>query len=144
MQPTVIDLVLDRFQQVVISDRVFARFRRRTGNEQDSGFIRPDKVGELRVVFQPLGSLLVPIGDFGAERVGLVRVGFLFGFIVVEDLGDVESGVVVGLAIGLGFGLSFFEDAVGLHAPPTRVEVVAELVEVLLRGSEFTGSDSAT
>jgi len=76
VQPTVIDLVLDRFQQVVISDRVFARFRGRTGNEQDSGFIRPDKVGELRVVFQPVGSLLVPIGDFGAERVGLVRVGF--------------------------------------------------------------------
>nr|POF10800.1 hypothetical protein CFP56_03469 [Quercus suber] len=102
VQPTVIDLLLDRFQQVV------------------------------------------PIGDFGAERVGFVRVGFLFGFIVDEDLGDVESGVVVGLVIGLNFGLGFFEDAVGLHAPPTRVEVVAELIEVLLRGSEFIGSDSAT
>ena len=82
--------------------------------------------------------------DFGAERVGFVWVGFLFGFIINEDLGDVESGVVVGLVIGLGFGLGFFEDVVGLHAPPMRVEVVAELVEVLLRGSKFTGSDSVT
>ena len=82
--------------------------------------------------------------DFGVERVGFVQVGFLFGFIVDEDLGDVESGIVVGLVIGLGFRLVFFEDAVGLHMPPTRVEVVAELVEVLLWGSEFTSSDSAT
>ena len=82
--------------------------------------------------------------DFGAERVGFVCVEFLFGFIVDEDLGDVESGVVVGLVIGLGFGLGFFEDVVRLHAPPTRVEVVVELIEVLLRGSEFTSSDSAT
>lgn len=129
VQHTVIDLILDQFQKVMVTNWVFARFRRQTGYEQDTGFIWLDKIREMRVVFQPFGSLLVPIRDFGAETVGFVRVGFSFGFFSYQYFGVYR--------FGLGFGLGLLEDAMGLQAASTY------LVEVLLWVSEFSGSDSA-
>ena len=144
MEPAIINLVLNRLQKVMVPNRVFTRFGRRPGYQKDPGLIGSDEIRVIGVVSEPLGTLMVPIGDLGAEGVGRIRITLLVvvANLVDEDLGDVEGGVVVGV-VGGGFGLDFFEDAVGLHAPGAGVEEVLDLVEVLLGGAELSGADGA-
>lgn len=60
------------------------------------------------------------------------------GIFVSEDFQEVEGGVVVVNIVVGGGGLGLLEDAAG------GVEVVAEVVEVLLRGVELAGIEGAS
>ncbi|PON80356.1 hypothetical protein PanWU01x14_008060 [Parasponia andersonii] len=147
VKPTVVDFVLDRLQQVMIPNRVLARFGRRPGYQKDPGLIGSDKVGETRVPLQPLGPLLVPVGYLGSETVRLVRIGFLVLALVDEYLGDIEGSVVIAVGLGRrggGVVLGLFEDPVRLAAAAGGIDVVPDFVEVLLRGAELAGADGAT
>lgn len=132
----------------MITHRVFAGFRGRPGHEHDPGLVGSDKVRVIRVLFKPIGSLLVPVGDLGSEPVGFIRVGFrVFLFVVKEEFIDVEGVIVVGVVMaGRRRMEELFEHAVGLGelARGVVVEVFADLDEVLLRSPESSGSDRAT
>ncbi|QHO41567.1 uncharacterized protein DS421_5g146840 [Arachis hypogaea] len=57
------------------------------------------------------------------------------GWLVDEDRGDIKGDIVGGGGGGFFLVLLFFEDAA------VRVEVVAEIIEALLRGSELAGAN---
>lgn len=131
----------------MITHRVFARFRGRPGHEHDPGLVGSDKVRVIRVLFKPIGSLLVPVGDLGSEPVGFIWVGFrVVLFVVNEEFIDVEGVIVVGVVVDGRGRLELFEHAVGLGelAGGLVIEVVTDLDEVLLRGPESSSSDRAT
>ncbi|KAG5121228.1 hypothetical protein AAZX31_14G081100 [Glycine max] len=69
----VVNLVLDRFDKVVVSNRVFTRFRERTGYKEDAGFVGSDEV-------------VVEIGN---------GFGLLFRFGFFEDAATAGSREVV-------------------------------------------------
>lgn len=131
----------------MVTHRVFAGFRGRPGHEHDPGLTGSDKVRVIRVLFKPIRSLLVPVGDLGSEPVGFIRVVFrVFLFVANEEFIDVEGVIVVGVVVAGRRRMELFEHAVGLCelARGVVVEMVADLDEVLLRGPESSGSDRAT
>lgn len=92
MDSAVVDLVLNGLEEVVVSYRVLTWFGRGAGNEQDTGLGLGEKVGSFGVAADPIGPLGIPIGDLGAEGVGVVE-GTKRGLIILVRL------------LGLGFGL---------------------------------------
>lgn len=94
---------------------------------------------------EPTRTLFVPVRDLGAKRVRRVWIALIVvAAFVFQDLRQIEGGVVVLVVVVLVVvGLDFFEDAVGLDAPAARVELVADLVEVLFGGTELAGADGA-
>nr|CAB3496185.1 unnamed protein product [Digitaria exilis] len=135
----VVDLVLDGLEEVVVTDGVLAGLG---GGARDEQHPRLDVVEErrrLRVAAVPVGALLVPVGDLGAQRIGRVpecprrRVGL----VVAAPGGRGRRRRGRGGAPGAG--------VVVLCERPVRVgdEVLAELDEVLLRRAEAAGADGA-
>ncbi|KAK7255052.1 hypothetical protein RIF29_28454 [Crotalaria pallida] len=105
-------------------------YKRRTDRDDiDSGYVIEESTREC---FEYLRQKRIAGGKETSQAVGAYRpVHSVFG-------------VVVGVS-GDGVGLDFFEDVVRLHASTARVvEVLADLVQVLLRGTELAGDDCAT
>ncbi|KAI6697584.1 hypothetical protein NL676_017703 [Syzygium grande] len=80
----------------MITDRVLARLRGRTCDEQNPRLVQPDEIGKIGIAPQPLSPLLVPIGYPWAEAVRLARILLLLLAFVDEDLRYVERRVAVG------------------------------------------------
>lgn len=108
VETAVIDLVLDRFEEVVVPDRVVAGIRRGSGYEEDPR-LPGDGIGEFRVLLEPDPALGIPIGDLGAEGVGGVgvEVGLGIGRVVRvavgSDLGEDPGGFFDEVLLVLGF-----------------------------------------
>ncbi|CAL9133369.1 unnamed protein product [Musa textilis] len=122
----VVDLVLDGLEKVVVAHRVLAGLRGGSRHQEDARLSGAQKARPLRVAAEPVGALLVPIGDLGAQGVGHRRIAWrillLFG------------------AVGIGMlRLLLSEGAVGVMG--MAVEEAADVVEVLLRRAEAAGAD---
>jgi hypothetical protein len=81
MNPTIVNPVLNRLQEIMIPNWVVARLRGRPSDEQNPSF-PIDMAGELGVLCKPALSLVVPVGDFGSESVGDVGVDLGLGGLV--------------------------------------------------------------
>eukprot|EP00268_Persea_americana_P035279 TRINITY_DN3480_c0_g2_i1.p2 TRINITY_DN3480_c0_g2~~TRINITY_DN3480_c0_g2_i1.p2 ORF type:complete len:395 (+),score=55.19 TRINITY_DN3480_c0_g2_i1:1305-2489(+) len=109
MNSAVIDLVLDGFEKIVVSDGVVAGIGRRSGNEKDPG-LPGYGIWVFRVLLEPDPALLVPIGDLGAEcvcGVGVeirLGVGGIVGVSVGSDLGEDAVGFFDDVLLVLGVG----------------------------------------
>lgn len=132
----------------MIPNGIFARFRRRPSYEKHAGLVGSKEIREIGILAKPARSLFVPVRDFGAETIRLVRVEILkvLVFFFVDQYGvDVEGVVIVG---GSGTlkrrrgGMKLGEEAMGF-GELEGVEAVANVDEVLLRRAEFSGADGA-
>ncbi|KAM2988001.1 hypothetical protein FF2_008093 [Malus domestica] len=123
----------------MITYRILAGFRRRPSHKKHPGLTRPDEIWEIRVFPQPFRPQLVPIRNLGSESVWLIRVELFLLTFIDKELLNIEGVVVVGVRRRR---VDLLQDAVGLR-PLAGVEVVANLEEVLLRGSELARSDRA-
>jgi len=81
VNPTIVNLVLNGLQEIVIPNWVVARLRGRPSDEQNPSF-PIDMAWELGVLGKPALSLVVPVGDFGSESVGDVGVDVGLGGLV--------------------------------------------------------------
>lgn len=108
MKAAVINLILNRLQQIMIPNWVITRIRRRPTYQQHPG-LPLDIIRVAGIRIQPLGSLGVPIRDLGSESEGdirikrwsVIRVGFAA---VGSDLGNYSSGLfleLLALSVGL-------------------------------------------
>ena len=76
VEATIVDLVLDGFNKVMVAHRVLARGWLGPGYKHNARF-PVDIVRIVRVPVEPCPALLIPIADFHAQCVWLPRFGLI-------------------------------------------------------------------